>query len=145
MQIHELKPKNKIKQKKRIARGGKKGTYSGKGIKGQKARAGAKMPPMIRELIKRYPKLRGYRFSSIANDIPVLNISTLGKIFNDGDKVSGKILKEKGIIKKSGGNRVKILGKGELNKKLHIEKCEVSLSAKEKIEKAGGSVNKETS
>src|SRR4030043_532865 len=55
----QMKPKHKLKKKKRVGRGGKRGTYSGKGIKGQKSRAGRKMVPVIRELIKKYPKLRG--------------------------------------------------------------------------------------
>lgn len=59
MQIHQLKPIHKPKKKKRVGRGGKKGTYSGKGMKGQKSRAGKRFKPMIRELIKRYPKLKG--------------------------------------------------------------------------------------
>jgi large subunit ribosomal protein L15 len=63
MQIHDIKPDNKIKSKKRIGRGGKKGTYSGKGVKGQKSRAGAKIRPEIRDFIKKIPKLRGYKFS----------------------------------------------------------------------------------
>lgn len=66
MQIHELKPKHKIKKGRRVGRGGKKGTYSGKGMKGQKSRAGRKFQPIIRELIKRYPKLKGYRVSALA-------------------------------------------------------------------------------
>ena len=64
MQLHELKPIHKLKRKKRIGRGGKRGTYSGRGIKGQKARAGRRLKPVIRDLIKRYPKLRGYKFKS---------------------------------------------------------------------------------
>lgn len=59
MQLHELQPKHKLKKQKRIGRGGKRGTYSGRGIKGQKSRAGRKLKPAIREFIKRYPKLRG--------------------------------------------------------------------------------------
>ena len=57
MQIHQLKPKYKKKEKKRVGRGGKKGTYCGRGIKGQKARAGRKMQPIIRQILKKYPKL----------------------------------------------------------------------------------------
>lgn len=64
MQLHELRPKHKIKKAKRIGRGGKRGTYSGRGMKGQKSRAGARFEPIIRGLIKRYPKLRGYRFKA---------------------------------------------------------------------------------
>jgi len=59
MQFHQLKPIHKMKKRKRIGRGGKRGTYSGRGTKGQKSRAGRKLVPIIRGLIKRYPKLRG--------------------------------------------------------------------------------------
>ncbi len=63
MQLNDLKPTNKLKKSKRVGRGGKKGTYSGKGMKGQKSRAGRKLEPPIRGLIKRYHKLRGYKFN----------------------------------------------------------------------------------
>jgi large subunit ribosomal protein L15 len=59
MQLHEIQPCQKQKTKKRIGRGGKRGTYSGKGMKGQKSRAGAKIRPEVRDLIKKTPKLRG--------------------------------------------------------------------------------------
>ncbi|MFQ6049937.1 MAG: hypothetical protein ACE5J0_02775 [Candidatus Paceibacterales bacterium] len=58
MELHELKPIHKKKKRKRVGRGGKRGTYSGRGIKGQKTRAGRKLKPIIQETIKRYPKLR---------------------------------------------------------------------------------------
>ena len=61
MQLHEIKPTHKLKTKKRVGRGGKKGTYSGRGVKGQKSRAGAKIRPEIRDLIKKMPKKRGYK------------------------------------------------------------------------------------
>jgi large subunit ribosomal protein L15 len=64
MQLHELKPRHKLKKKKRVGRGGKRGTYSGRGQKGQLARAGRKLKPIVREIIKRYPKLRGYKFKA---------------------------------------------------------------------------------
>ena len=59
MQLHEIQPNQKNESRKRIGRGGKRGTYSGKGIKGQKSRAGKKIRPAIRDLIQRTPKLRG--------------------------------------------------------------------------------------
>jgi large subunit ribosomal protein L15 len=62
MQLHEIKPTHKLKKRKRVSRGGKRGTYSGRGQKGQLSRAGRKLKPLIREIIKRYPKLRGYKF-----------------------------------------------------------------------------------
>jgi len=74
MQLHQLRPKHKLKKKKRIGRGGKRGTYSGKGIKGQKSRAGRKFAPVIRELIKRYPKLRGYRFKNHEGFLVIVNV-----------------------------------------------------------------------
>jgi len=59
MQLHEVKPTTINKSKKRIGRGGKRGTYSGRGIKGQKSRAGRKIRPAVRDLMQRTPKLRG--------------------------------------------------------------------------------------
>ena len=98
MQIHQLKPKHKTKKKKRIGRGGKRGTYSGKGIKGQKSRAGRKMQPIVRELIKRYPKLRGYRFKGGDKNIVSLNIEDLDKKFNQGEVVSHRTLIETSLF-----------------------------------------------
>ena len=144
MQIHQLKPKHKNKGKKRVGRGGKKGTYSGKGIKGQASRAGRKMVPIIRELIKKYPKLRGYKFRSKARTygfkVIVFNLEFLEKQFSDGDKISPENLIEKGFLSKikTKTPEVKILGKGKLTKKFTVENCKVSASAKKTIEKAGG-------
>ncbi|MEX2054314.1 MAG: hypothetical protein WD883_02130 [Candidatus Colwellbacteria bacterium] len=61
MQLHELQPTHKNKTKKRIGRGGKRGTFSGKGVKGQKSRAGRKLRPGTRDLMQQTPKLRGAR------------------------------------------------------------------------------------
>lgn len=142
MQIHELKPKHKNRNKKRVGRGGKKGTYSGKGNKGQKSRAGRKMVPIIRELIKRYPKLKGYRSFVLEDFSVVVNINTLDKAFKDGDVINPENLLKKGIVSKIKGKspKIKILGTGKLTKKLVIENCKTSKTAKEAIEKAGGSV-----
>jgi len=59
IQLHQIQPEHKLKKKKRVGRGGKRGTYCGRGIKGQKSRAGAKIRPALRDLIKRIPKKRG--------------------------------------------------------------------------------------
>ncbi len=139
MQIHDIQPNTKLKKKKRIGRGGKRGTYSGKGIKGQKCRAGAKMKPMIRELIKRYPKLRGYNFSPLKSDLAI-NISALDKVFEDGATIDPKSVARKGLAKKGGKSRIKILGKGETEKKFFVKDCTVSESARKVIEGAGGKV-----
>lgn len=143
MQLHQLKPIHKKKRKKRVGRGGKRGTYSGKGIKGQSARAGAKFQPAIRELIKKYPKLRGYRYSSsYSSQSAVVNVDVLDKRFQDNDKVNPEILLNKGLIRRIKGKvpRVKILGNGEIKKPLIIENCLVSKQSRAKIEKAGGQV-----
>lgn len=142
MQIHQVIPKTKSRKGKYIGRGGKRGTYSGRGIKGQKARAGRKMRPEIRDLIKKLPKKRGYRFKSFQKDAVILNLDILNKNFADNSEITPKILAEKGLVKTSGGKipTVKILGDGEISKKLSVSGCLISKSAKEKIEKAGGSV-----
>jgi large subunit ribosomal protein L15 len=146
MQLHQLKPIHKQKRPKRIGRGGKRGKYSGRGIKGQRARAGRKLKPVIKEIIKKYPKLRGYGFKSkIKNQklkIAIINLEDLEKKFKEGEIVSPQTLLEKGIIRRIKGKvpKVKILGKGEITKNLIIENCLVSKSAKEKIEKAGGHI-----
>jgi len=62
MQLHQIQPITKRRIKRRVGRGGKRGTYSGRGGKGQTARAGAKVRPEIRDLIKKIPKIKGYRF-----------------------------------------------------------------------------------
>ena len=146
MQIQEIRPKTKFKDKKRVGRGGKRGTYSGRGIKGQKARAGRRLKPVIREWIKRYPKLRGYKFKlkkkNNQSEIVTVNLEILEKKFNAGEKVNPLILFNKKIIRKIKGRlpTVKILGKGEITKSLEIENCQFSKQAKDKIEKAGGKI-----
>jgi len=146
MQLHELRPKHKLKKRKRVGRGGKRGAYSGRGLKGQKAHAGRRLEPIIRRLIKRYPKLRGYRFKSKSqtskSQTVILNVEILDKKFKAGEKITPEILLERKIIGKIKGRmpRVKILGNGEITKPLTVENCIVSKSAKEKIEKAKGQV-----
>ena len=142
MELHQLKPKHKLKKRKRVGRGGKRGTYSGRGIKGQKARTSVSLQPAIRVFIKRYPKLRGYKFKRKKRTPLTVNIETLEKKFKKGETVNPKILLEKKIIRKIKGRlpQVKILGRGEINKPLTIEGCKVSKAAQEKIEKAGGTI-----
>lgn len=141
MQIHEIKPKHKRKKIKRVGRGATRGTYSGKGIKGQKARAGRKMRPEMRDIIKKIHKKRGYKFASIQKKPTVINVYELN-VFETGATITPKILVEKKLIQLKEGRlpKVKILGDGALNRSLSVSGCTVSASAKEKIEKAGGSI-----
>jgi large subunit ribosomal protein L15 len=142
MQLHQLKPIHKQKKPKKIGRGGVHGFYCGKGAKGQRSRSSLNFQPAIRELIKKYPKLRGYKFKSFAEKPVVLNLAILDKNFNDQEKVSPQILIEKRLARKIEGAvpKIKILGGGEIKKALILEGMLISKSAKEKIEKAGGKI-----
>jgi large subunit ribosomal protein L15 len=138
MQLHQLQPTIKSKNKKRIGRGGKRGTYSGKGQKGQKARAGHRIRPAERDLIQRLPKLRGYKFKAFRPKPAILNLSDLEKKIK-GDIINRETLLQAGLIKKT-AQSVKILANGEIKKPFKIEGIKISESAKKKIEAAGGSI-----
>lgn len=144
MQLHELKPKTGRLTSKRIGRGraSGKGKTAGRGTKGQKARAGHRIWPNVREQLKKIPKRRGYNNQSIQREVHPVNVSTLEKFFNAGDAINPKTLAERGVVRSYRGElpRVKILGDGALSKKFAISGCKVSASAKEKIEKVGGSI-----
>jgi large subunit ribosomal protein L15 len=141
MQLNTLKRKNPNKKARQVGRGGTRGKTSGRGGKGQTARAGNKRRPEMRDIIKKLPKLRGYRFSSPSSKFSVINLGDLN-IFPAGTVVNGKLLVEKNLIRQAGGTvpKVKILGNGEIKVKISIEGCAVSKSAKEKIEKVGGTI-----
>jgi len=150
MQLHELKPTTPKRTAKRIGRGGKRGKTSGRGGKGQTARTGNSTRPEMRDFIKKLPKLRGHgknRARTVNNErvtASVVNLSRLESAFAAGDTVSPKSLVAHGIVSTLSRRvpTVKILGTGELTKKLVIEGCLVSASAVAKIEKAGGKVAK---
>lgn len=101
-----------MRRSRRIGRGGKRGTYSGRGIKGQKARAGAKIRPAERELLKKIPKLRGYRFKSFRSQPAAVSMRVLEHRFKEGDTISPEILLKSGLISRIHGRtpRVKIIG-----------------------------------
>ncbi len=140
MQLHQIKAKDNQKRK-RVGRGGKRGTFSGRGVKGQKARAGTGTKPIIREVIKKYPKLRGYKTPQ-GKKVEVVNLRDLEKVFKSGDEISPTTLLEKGLVKREKGRvpEVKILGQGKIKKAFNIKGCLASKKAKELIEKAGGSL-----
>lgn len=129
MQVHQLSRTLDMRKSRRIGRGGKRGTFSGKGIKGQKSRAGAKIRPAEREILKKIPKLRGYRFKSFRLQPVTVTVLDLEKKFSDGDTVSPETLLKAKLIKRQKGKmpKVKILGKGKLTKKLSFK--DVLLSA----------------
>jgi large subunit ribosomal protein L15 len=148
MQLHELKPVTPKKTQKRIGRGGKRGKMSGRGHKGQTARAGNSTRSEMLEFIKKIPKLRGHgknraRTVNEERELPVVvNLSVLEAKLEAGAAVTPKTLVASGVITtvRKKAPAVKILGTGEITKKINVEGCQVSASAKAKIEKAGGSV-----
>ncbi len=144
MQSHTLKRTHKNKKAKTVGRGGTRGKTSGRGTKGQNARAGHKKRPEIRDFIKRIPKLRGRGKNintSIQSKLTVVNLRELS-VFENGAVVTPVALFEKKIVSKARGAipEIKILGTGTLDKKLSFQGVKVSASAKALIEKAGGTV-----
>ncbi|MDO8572903.1 MAG: uL15 family ribosomal protein [bacterium] len=146
MQIHELKRNTKSKQKRQIGRGGKRGKTSGRGTKGQNARAGRKKRPELRDMIKKFPKLRGTsthgRFTSLSKKVTVVSLKTINDAFPKGGEINPATLAAKGVILKKGYTypRVKILSDGDITSKIIVSGCEISKGALEKIKKVGGSV-----
>src|SRR5688500_16812267 len=150
LSLSNLKPAQKRRARKRVGRGlgSGKGRYSGRGIKGQKARSGShtmragfeggQMP-----IYMRLPKQRG---STSKDAMPIgphrtstvpVNLRDLERVFDDGAEATLEAMVEKGLIKNTRTD-VKILGDGELKKKLSVTAHLFSASAREKIEKAGG-------
>jgi len=142
MQLHQIKRKNPNKKSVQIGRGGKRGKTSGRGHKGQNARTGTSKRPEMRDIIKKLPKRRGYRFKSFQERPAVVNLDLIEKNFSNGDKVNPVTLLEKSLIEKNNGKlpTVKILSRGDIKKKVVVSDCLFSKSAKDLIEKVGGEV-----
>ena len=141
MRLDELKPaEGSTFERKRVGRGIGSGTgkTSGKGHKGQNARSGGGVRPGFEggqmPLYRRLPK-RGFT-NIFAKEYVAVNVSELER-FENGTEVTAELLKESGVISKV-KDGVKILGRGELTKKLTVKVAKFSASAQEKIEKAGG-------
>ena len=142
MQAHELKPPKGAKHaRKRLGRGNAtgQGTYSGRGLKGQKSRSGNKPRRFFEggqtRLMKRLPRKRGFRNPFRVEYEPV-NLRDL-EAFEPETEVTPQLLKEKRILR-SIRKPVKVLATGELTKALTVKAHKFSLTAKERIEAAGG-------
>ena len=136
---------NRTMKSKRLGRGygsGVGGHTVGRGAKGQKSRSGHKSLISFEggnvPFFRRMPKYRGFNQSRKV-EVAAVNVDVLEKNFKDGEEVTVEALKDKGIVKKN-AQSVKILGKGEIKIKVNIVGIAVSSSAKEKVEKAGGSI-----
>lgn len=145
MNLHNLKPRPGAKHRvKRLGCGESSGLgkTSGRGHKGQKSRSGGGVRPGFEggqmPLHRRLPK-RGFNNTRFQDKIAVVNVADLDGRFEDGATVNMESLKEARLVKGT-YDAVKVLGDGELTKKLTVEGCKVSASAKEKIEKAGGAI-----
>lgn len=142
MKLHDLAPAaGSNKEGRRVGRGHASGwgKTAGKGHKGQNARSGGGVKPGFEggqtRLARRIPK-RGFNNSIFATNYTAINVSDLEK-FVDGTVVDTELLVAAGVVKKV-GDGIKVLGNGELTKKLTVKVAAYSASAKEKIEKAGG-------
>jgi|TARA_B100000315_G_C14420537_1_gene515354 large subunit ribosomal protein L15 len=113
-------------------------------MKGQKAHSSGHIRPESRDIIKKLPKLRGYRFKSRQEKPVVVNVGMLEGTFKAGEDVTPKTLVSKGLVRRIKKGRiphVKILGHGSLKKKLVLSGVVVSETARKHIEKAGGNIS----
>lgn len=128
------------KKRKRVGRGGKRGTYSGRGLKGQRARSGGKrkaghLGKKSPAFIAQIPKTRG--FKSYHPKLNIVNIGQLEKKFETGEIITPQKLLTKGLIVRLEPG-VKILGEGKLEKKFTVMAHRFSQSAEDAIKKVGG-------
>lgn len=145
MRLHTLSPNpGAKKRRKRLGQGESsgKGKTSGKGHKGQKARSGGSVRPGFEggqmPLFRRLPK-RGFNNAAFKTNFGIVNLDDLDRKFEAGASVNEAALRENGLIR-GRVDAIKVLGRGELSKKLSIEVDQITASAREKIEKAGGTV-----
>jgi len=136
MQFHNIKKNKSNRKAKQVGRGGARGKTSGRGTKGQNARAGRKKRPEMRDIIKRLPKLRGRGKNSLKTrllDAVVVKLSVIEEKFKVGEKINPQILIEKGIIKTKNGKTpiVKILADKEIKKSFVFENVKMSEKVKE--------------
>ncbi|MGA1846814.1 50S ribosomal protein L15 [Deferribacter abyssi] len=145
MELHDLRPaKGSKKNKKRVGRGTGSGlgTTAGKGTKGQKARSGGGVRPGFEggqmPLYRRLPK-RGFSNKKFSKEYEIVNLEQINVKFSEGEVINVESLVAKRLIK---GNKdgVKILGNGEVTKKLLFDVDKISSSAIEKIKKVGGEI-----
>lgn len=145
MRLHTLKPRPGAKHRvKRLGAGESsgRGKTAGKGHKGQKARSGGSIRPSFEggqmPLVRRLPK-RGFSNAKFKETVGIVNVDDLEKSFDEGAVINERLLREQGLLR-GRLDAVKLLGRGELTKRFTVQVDRASASAKEKIEKAGGSL-----
>ncbi|MCX6786903.1 MAG: uL15 family ribosomal protein [Candidatus Kaiserbacteria bacterium] len=148
MQLNSFAPRIKNKKNAPVGRGGRRGKTSGHGSKGQSSRAGHKIRPEMRDIIKKLPKLRGHgknRARSVKTNriaVTAVNLSELELNYNAGERVSPASLVTKGLIRRAKGRvpSVKILG-STITKALIVRGCTISGVAQKALLAAGGTYN----
>lgn len=142
MRLDELRaPKGARRPRKRVGRGNaSKGTYSGRGMKGQKSRSGGGVRPSFEggqlPLMKRLPTQRG--FTNIFRvEYATVNVDELAARFDGNAEVTPQALREARLVRRS-GTPIKVLGRGEIDRALTVSAHSFSSEAKRKIEAAGG-------
>jgi large subunit ribosomal protein L15 len=144
MQLHNIKRENPNKKARQVGRGGHRGKTSGRGGKGQTARAGNKPRPQMRDIIKKLPKLRGRGKNSqkpVSQPVQTVTLASVLKI--DANTITREVLLKAGLIKRESGvlPQVKIVGNNPVSKKLVISKgIKTSAGARSIIEGAGGTI-----
>ena len=146
MQLHSLSPSTKRTKNEPVGRGGRRGKTSGRGHKGQSSRAGHKIRPEMRDIIKKLPKLRGHgknRSRTVrTNRISVtpISIAAIESAYSVGEIISPATLLAKGLVRRTKGRApsVKILGAGPFTKAFIIQQCAMSETARKALLAAGG-------
>jgi large subunit ribosomal protein L15 len=154
MQLHSLSPRTKNKKNAPVGRGGRRGKTSGRGTKGQSSRAGHKIRPEMRDIIKKIPKLRGHgknRSRTVKTNrvsVSAIHLSAIEMAYKVGETVSPATLLAKGLVRRVNGRApvVKILGipsEGGFTKALVIKNCSLSAASSSAIVAAGGTIHGE--
>ncbi len=152
MQLHDTQFSDHRASRKRVGRGGKRGFTSGRGTKGQKARAGTRIRPGFRggdnPIWKLFPKQRGASkktdvkhrsFQVHYNKPAIVDLDAINRAFKDGERVEPKTLLKRHLVM-TNTNGIKVLGDGTLKKKLMFSKVTLSKSATKKVAAAGGTI-----
>lgn len=141
-----IRPRN-LKRSRAVGRGGKRGKTSGRGTKGQLSRTGNSTRPEARDIIKKFPKLRGHGKNRSRTVVPalrrqVVNLDQISTHFEDGSEITARELLKRGLVRREKGRAptVKVLARGELTKKVTLKNLLVSKGARDAVQKAGGSV-----
>jgi large subunit ribosomal protein L15 len=149
MQLNLISPRTKSRKPAPVGRGGKRGKTSGRGGKGQTARAGHHIRPEVRDFIKKFPKLRGQgknRSRTVRTNrtfAAAVNLSALDAAYKAGETVSPASLLARGLVRRSKGRApaVKILGTGSLTKALVVTGCTISAAGRAALVALGGTIH----